>query len=214
MLRQAGAPVAAEETAKEGGGEWMLTSEELDRLLTDPKYKYKVKGVRRDEAKNASEGAGAKVSGAEAARAPNQGSTETRASADGQEEQERQEQQEQRPKSHQMTSRTYFKDMQQFLYNCRYDKRLQPRTQLVYRVLADLANKHFWTYPFAVSELDLKAITHINSNDDLRKAKQALKNMGYIDFYGKPSNYTIYSPRVYQPVKEPVQSGTPSPQTP
>lgn len=116
------------------------------------------------------------------------------------------------PDREELNSTNYFQSMQQFLYNCRHDKRLTPATQLVYRTLVALSNSHYWAARFVVSDAELQEITHITSRQDITRIKRNLKNLGYIDFYGNPSKYMVYGPPVYQQVREQVCSATP--QTP
>ena len=95
-----------------------------------------------------------------------------------------------------MTGNTCLEDMRQFLFNCQHDRRLTPKTQLVFWTLMAFSNKNFWTYPIVVSDSELKEATHITSNNGLVEIKRNLKNFGYIDFEknSKPTKYTIFSP--------------------
>lgn len=111
-----------------------------------------------------------------------------------------------------MTSASYFKDLRQFVYNSRHDKRLTPATQLMYRVLVDLANANCWLYPFAASNAELKEITHITSDRMITQVKQRLKSLKYINFEGNPSQYVIYSPPAHKVAGKVAKSDTP--QTP
>lgn len=98
-----------------------------------------------------------------------------------------------------LNSHNYFPAMQQLLYNCQHDSRLSPAAILVYRTLAALANKSYWQTPFVAPDSELKQLTHLTRNGDLTTAKRTLKNLGYIDFYGKPSHYSVYTPPVHKP---------------
>lgn len=111
-----------------------------------------------------------------------------------------------------MSSASYFRDMRQFVYNSRHDKRLTPATQLLYRVLVDLANANCWLYPFAASNAELKEITHITSDRMITQVKQRLKSLKYINFEGNPSQYVIYSPPAHKVAGKVAKSDTP--QTP
>lgn len=111
----------------------------------------------------------------------------------------------------QMTSKTYFQDMHQFLINCIDDKRLTPKTQLVYRTLVALYNRAYWTANFVVTDSELMTITHIKSKDDLNGIKSKLKDMGYISYFGRPSKYTIYSPADQKPDREADHRSAPRP---
>lgn len=95
-----------------------------------------------------------------------------------------------------MTSRSYFKDMQQFIQNCAADKRLTPNTQLVYHTLTVLANRAFWAADFIATDEELMNITHIKSRNALTTSKNKLIALGYISCRGKPNKYTVYSPMV------------------
>lgn len=107
----------------------------------------------------------------------------------------------------QMTSQSYFPDKLQLLYNSRYDKRLTPATQLVYRVLMDMLNLNHWLQPVVLSNAELKQLTHITSDQDITRVKQRLQSMGYIEFHGKPSNYIIYSPPAHKQAQAQAQNG-------
>lgn len=91
-----------------------------------------------------------------------------------------------------LESKSYHVEMREFMQQSRRDKRLTPITQLVYRVLVDLANSHYWTYPLEVSDEELREITHIGSRETVTEAKRRLKNLGYIEYEGKPSRYVIF----------------------
>lgn len=106
-------------------------------------------------------------------------------------------------------NRNLFQSLRDFTAACRADKRITPHTQLVYRVLIDLANCAYWASPFEASDSDLKAITHINSNATINACKRTLKNLGYIDYFGKPTRYVVYSPVVHQVVNQAVDSAVP-----
>ena len=110
-----------------------------------------------------------------------------------------------------LNSANYYESMRQLIYNSRHDKRLTPGTQLVYRVLADICNANYWATTFEVSNAELKEVTHINSNEEITRIKRNLKNLGYIDFNGKPSKYTIYAPPVKKLVQRAVNREPPRP---
>ena len=84
------------------------------------------------------------------------------------------------------------KTLMLFSQRCRQDERLTPATQLIYRVLWDTANSSFWSDSFSCSDSELIAITHL-AKQTITDSKRLLKNLGYINFSGKPSTYEIYS---------------------
>ena len=100
-----------------------------------------------------------------------------------------------------VNGQTMFSDLKQLLYNAYHDERLTPSTQLTYRVLIDLANRAKWTYPIAVSREELMKYTRFKAKNTIDEAKRTLKRLGYIDFKGgeKPSKFTVYRPRVWDP---------------
>ena len=110
-----------------------------------------------------------------------------------------------------LNSANYYESMRQLIYNSRHDRRLTPATQLVYRVLADFCNANYWATTFEVTNAELKEVTHINSNEEITRIKRSLKNLGYIDFSGKPSKYTIYRPPVKRAVQGAVHREPPRP---
>ena len=125
-----------------------------------------------------------------------------------------------------MNGKSYFKEMQQFVRNCTNDKRLNPLTQLVYRVLCDAANKNYWSDSFVITDSELMNITHIKSKQTLQGIKQRLISLGYIAYSGKPKAYSIKPVPEYKmgsPVDREVdrevdrgskEGSFPSPQTP
>ena len=91
-----------------------------------------------------------------------------------------------------LTVESHFQTLREFTNRCRRDKRLTPATQLVYRVLIDLANSSYWAETFVASDETLIEITHL-SKQAVTVSKQRLKNLGYLTFRGKPSRYSVYT---------------------
>ena len=98
-----------------------------------------------------------------------------------------------------MNGKSYFKEMRQFMRNCTWDKRLNPLTQLVYRVLCDAANLNYWSASFILTDSDLMNITHIKSKETLQGIKQRLIALGYITYSGNPKAYSIMPIPEYKP---------------
>ena len=110
------------------------------------------------------------------------------------------------PQVEALTSQSYFPAKRQLLYNSRYDKRLTPATQLIYRTLMDVLNINRWLQPFVLSNAELKQLTHITSDQDITRIKQRLKSMNYIDFTGKPTQYWINTPPAYKQAHQQAQT--------
>lgn len=91
-----------------------------------------------------------------------------------------------------MDATTYFNLVKAFTQSCREDKRLTPAAQLVYRVLLDEWNSHYWHDTFTTTDSDIIALTHLDGKT-VTDAKRRLKSLGYIDFHGKPTTYSINS---------------------
>ena len=88
--------------------------------------------------------------------------------------------------------KTYFPTLKFFSEVCRHDRRLTPNTQLIYRLLLEKANSAMWADSFLCSDTDLHELSHV-AKQTITDAKRTLKNLGYIDFGGKPTKYTVYS---------------------
>ena len=100
----------------------------------------------------------------------------------------------------------YFPTLQMLNVICEKDSRLNPSSQLLFRLLAEQANRNRWTDTFVFTLDDIERITHM-SRPTIIKARQQLKNYGYIDFKGKPSRYIVYS----LVNRNPDQSSAPKP---
>lgn len=104
--------------------------------------------------------------------------------------------------------KTYFPTLRTFSEACRHDKRLTPNTQLIYRLLLEKANSAMWADSFSCSDTDLHELSHV-AKQTITDAKRTLKNLGYIDFGGKPTKYTVYSLVVQEVGNEVGDSATP-----
>ena len=91
-----------------------------------------------------------------------------------------------------ITNKTVFQTLMLFNQRCRHDDRLTPATQLIYRVLIDFDNAAFWQDTFKCPTEELIRITGL-ARQTIIDCKRRLKSLGYIDFSGNPSKYTIYS---------------------
>lgn len=98
-----------------------------------------------------------------------------------------------------VNGQTVLIDLRQFVMNSRFNKKLSAVPQLLFHILVEQANRSHWIYPIEVSREELKEITHLKSNDTIDRGKQVLKSFGYIDYSGKPSKFTIYRPKVWNP---------------
>ena len=100
----------------------------------------------------------------------------------------------------------YFATLNYFTEVCKKDRRLNPASQLLFRLLAENANRSRWTATFTYKLDDFEAVTGL-PRETIRRTLQKLKNLGWIDFTGKPSKYTVYNPLG----QEVQHSGTPTP---
>ena len=91
-----------------------------------------------------------------------------------------------------LTIKTYFPTLEAFKRHCRQDPKLTPTVQLIYRLLIEEANCNRWQENFLCLLETLEETTKM-SRPTVVNARMVLKTKGYIDFWGKPTKYTVYS---------------------
>ena len=99
-----------------------------------------------------------------------------------------------------VNSKNAFNASKQFLKESlgEYDKKeLTANMQLLYRILIDYANLNMWKYPVEVTNFDLMKLLRTSSSDTLQRAKQGLRDLGFIDYNidkgTKATQYTVYT---------------------
>ena len=93
---------------------------------------------------------------------------------------------------------------------CRAEKRLTTAARLIYYTLLNEWNRSYWAETFSVTDSELMALTQL-SKPSVIDAKQRLKSLGYIDFYGKPTTYELKS-KFYHEATERLTSELTKPQ--